>query len=175
MFDRVIVVVASRWFRLVLVSLLVLSLQSTLFSEVRPFGYAIQILAIFVACAGATHDVYTGAVAGLVSGFMYDAILATPLGISALVLGVVGAAAAVMLQPFRDPTWWLRLLVVGAAAALGEVVTPLLKAVVGLDGWLEWRILGALSVTFVAAVVFAAPMITLARWTLREKVIYGSR
>jgi hypothetical protein len=67
------------------------------------------------------------------------------------------------------------LLVVGAAAALGEVVTPLLKAVVGLDGWLELRILGALSVTFVAAVVFAAPMITLARWTLREKVIYGSR
>lgn len=175
MFDRVIVVVASRWFRLVLVSLLVLSLQTTLFSEVRPFGYAIQILAIFVACAGATHDVYTGAVAGLVSGFMYDAILATPLGVSALVLGVVGAAAAVMLQPFRDPTWWLRLLVVGAAAALGEVVTPLLKAVVGLDGWLEWRILGALSVTFGAAVVFAAPMITLARWTLREKVIYGSR
>ena len=79
MFDRVIVVVASRWFRLVLVSLLVLSLQTTLFSEVRPFGYAIQILAIFVASAGAAHGVYTGAIAGLVSGFMYDAILATPL------------------------------------------------------------------------------------------------
>jgi len=70
MFDRLIAVVGSRWFRLVLVSLLVLSLQSTLFSEVRPFGYAVQILAIFVACAGATHDVYTGAVAGFVSGFM---------------------------------------------------------------------------------------------------------
>jgi hypothetical protein len=92
-----------------------------------------------------------------------------------LVLGVVGAAAAVMLQPFRDPTWWLRLLVVGAAAAMGEVVTPLLKAVVGLDGWLEWRVLGAMFVTFGAACLFAAPMITLARWTLREKVIYGSR
>ena len=118
---------------------------------------------------------YTGAIAGLVSGFMYDAILATPLGISALVLGMVGALAAVMLQPFRDPTWWLRLLVIGVAAALGEVVTPLMKAVVGLDGWLEWRILGALCVTFVAALVVAAPMISLARWTLREKVIYGSR
>ena len=175
MLDRIIAAAASRWFRLVLVSLLVLSLQTTLFSEVRPFGYAIQILAIFVASAGATHDVYVGAVAGLVSGFMYDAILATPLGISALVLGVVGATAALMLQPFRDPTWWLRLLVIGVAAALGEVVTPLLKAVVGLDGWLEWRILGAMSVTFVAALVFAAPMISLARWTLREKAIYGSR
>jgi hypothetical protein len=88
---------------------------------------------------------------------------------------VVGATAALMLQPFRDPTWWLRLLVIGVAAALGEVVTPLLKAVVGLDGWLEWRILGAMSVTFFAALVFAAPMISLARWTLREKAIYGSR
>ena len=175
MLDRIIGAAASRWFRLVLVSLLVLSLQTTLFSEVRPFGYAIQILAIFVASAGATHDVYVGAVAGLVSGFMYDAILATPLGISALVLGVVGATAALMLQPFRDPTWWLRLLVIGVAAALGEVVTPLLKAVVGLDGWLEWRILGAMSVTFFAALVFAAPMISLARWTLPEKAIYGSR
>jgi hypothetical protein len=44
-----------------------------------------------------------------------------------------------------------------------------------LDGWLEWRILGAMFVTFGAACLFAAPMITLARWTLREKVIYGSR
>jgi len=175
MFERLVAVVRSRWFRMVLVSLSVLSLQTTLFSEVRPFGYAVQILAIFVACAGATQDVYTGAVAGLVSGFMYDAILATPLGISALVLGVVGAGAAVMLQPFRDPTWWLRLLVIGVAAALAEVVTPLVKAVVGLDGWLEWRILGAMLVTFGAACLFAAPMITLARWTLREKVIYGSR
>jgi hypothetical protein len=50
-----------------------------------------------------------------------------------------------------------------------------LKAVVGLDGWLEWRILGAMSVTFFAALVFAAPMISLARWTLPEKAIYGSR
>lgn len=173
MFERLLRAVASRWFRLVLVVLVVMSLQTTLFSEVRPFGFAIQIVAVFVACVGCTHDVQTGAVVGLISGLMYDAVLATPLGVSALVLGALGAIAALLMQPFRDPTWWLRLLVIGVVAGFGEVLMPVMKSVVGLSGWLDERIIGAAIVTFVGALVFAAPLIPVSRWTLRERLGRG--
>jgi rod shape-determining protein MreD len=173
MFERLLMIVASRWFRLVLVVLLVLSLQTTLFSEIRPWGYSVQLMAIFVAAAGAVHDVRTAAIVGMVTGLMYDAVLATPLGVSGLVLGAIGAATALALQPFRDPTWWLRMLIIGLAAALSELLMPFTKALVGLGGWLDVRVLAAMAVTFIGALVFAAPFVPISRWTLREKVLLG--
>jgi rod shape-determining protein MreD len=173
MFDRLLRVVASRWFRLVLVALVVLALQTTLFSQIRPFGYAVQIVAVFVACAGATHSVQVGAVVGLVSGLMYDAVLATPLGLTALVCGAVGALAAVLMQPFRDPAWWMRVLAASVAAAFGEALLPVMKSVVGLGGWLQFRIVGVALVTFFGGLVFALPLLTVTRWTLRERIGRG--
>lgn len=170
MLDRLLRVVASRWFRLVLVGLFVISLQTTLLSEVRPFGFAVQIVAIFAACAGCSHDIQTGAVVGLISGLMYDAVLATPLGISALVFAAVGAAGSLVMQPFRDPTWWMKVLGASGVAAFGEVLMPIVKGVVGLGGWLQLRIIGAMSVTFLGAVFLSVPLIPLTRWTLRERV-----
>jgi len=173
MLDRLLRMVASRWFRLVLVGLVVLSLQTTLFGQIRPFGYAVQIVAIFVAAAGATHDVQVGAVTGLVAGFMYDAVLATPLGITALVFGVVGALASLLVQPFREPTWWLRVLAASVAAAFGEVFLPVMKSVVGLSGWLQYRIIVVALVTFVGSLIFALPLMPVTRWTLRERAGRG--
>lgn len=174
MFERLVLAVGSRWFRLVLVALVVLSLQTTLFSDVRPFGFAVQVVAIFIACAGSAHDVQVGTLVGLISGLMYDAVLATPLGVSALVFGAVGAIASLLVQPFRDPTWWLRLLAASIAAAFGEVLMPLVKSVVGLDGWLETRIIGAVLVTFIGALALAGPFIPVTRWTLQERVGRGN-
>lgn len=170
MLERFLRIVASRWFRVVLVGLLVISLQTTLFSEVRPFGFAVQVVAIFVACAGVTHDVQVGAVVGLVSGLMYDAVLATPFGVSALVFGATGALAALMLQPFRDPTLWLRLLAASVAASIGEVLMPVVKSVVGQGGWLDTRVAGAMFVTFAGALILSVPFVPISRWTLQERI-----
>lgn len=170
MIDRFLRGVASRWFRLVLVGLFVTALQTTLFSEVRPFGFAVQFVAVFVVCSGSTHDLQTGVVVGLVLGLMYDAVLSSPMGVSALVLAALGALGSAAMQPFRDPTWWMRILSVSVVAALGEVLMPVAKSIVGLDGWLGVRVVGAATVTFLGAAIFAAPLVPLVRWTLRERV-----
>lgn len=174
MIDRLALVLASRWTRLVLVMLLVLAFQTTLFNDVRPFGFAIQIVAIFVACAGVVHGPEIGAIVGLVSGIMYDAVLAPPLGVSAIVLAIVGVTGALLLRPFRDPPWWLKVLMASVAAGSGELFLPVVKAVIGLDGWLDWRVAGAMAVTFTASLLFAAGMMPVSRWTLRERITFGS-
>jgi rod shape-determining protein MreD len=173
MFERLLRAVASRWFRLVLVLLVVLSFQTTLFGDLRPFGYAVQVLAIFVASAGVSHDLRIGMLVGLIAGFMYDAVLATPLGVSAIVFAMVGALGALFVQPFRDPPWWLRVMAVSLAAAGGEVLMPLMKSVVGLDGWLGLRVGAVAAVTLVGSLVLAWPLLAVSRWTLQEKMSLG--
>lgn len=173
MFERLLRAMASRWFRLVLVLLVVLAIQTTLFGDLRPFGYAVQVLAIFVASAGVSHDVRVGMLVGLIAGFMYDAVLATPLGVSAIVFAMVGALGAILVQPFRDPPWWLRVLAVSVTAASSEVLMPLVKSVVGLDGWLGLRVIAVAAVTLAGGVVLAWPFLAISRWTLQEKMSLG--
>jgi rod shape-determining protein MreD len=166
--SRVLQIAASPWTRLVLVTILVLSLQTTLFAELRPFGASIQIVGIFVGAIGVMHGLQSGAIAGLACGLMYDSVLGTPLGLGALVLGVVGVTAAALLLPFRESTWWMRAGAVALAAGIGEVVWPLMSAVVGLDGWLTPRLFVSAAASLVGGLVLAWPLLPVAAWTLRE-------
>jgi hypothetical protein len=77
------------------------------------------------------------------------------------------------MQPFREPTWWLRVVAVSVVAAFGEILMPIVKSVVGLSGWLDVRILGAAAVTFVGALVVSSALIPVSRWTLQERVGRG--
>ena len=164
--------VTSRWTRLVLVGLVVLGLQTTLFSDIRPFGVVAQLMLLVAVAAGVTYGFEVGAIAGLTLGFMYDCVLNTPLGLCSLVFG--GAAAAAGLLPFfvREPSWWLKILGVALTTLLAELVFPFALTMVGIDGWVRPRILlVALGVTVINVLV--APLaLVVSRWTL--KVSLGS-
>jgi rod shape-determining protein MreD len=167
--SRILQIMASPWTRLVLVGMLVLSLQTTLFSNLRPFDTSIQVMGIFVGAIGVMHGMQAGAIAGLVCGLMYDSVLATPLGLGALVLGIVGVTAAGLLAPFRESTTWMRAGAAAIAAGVGEIAWPLMSAVVGLDGWLTSRLFVAAATSFVGGLVFVWPLLPVAAWTLSER------
>ena len=167
---RLIAFVSNRWTRLVLVTLLLLGIQTTLLNDMRPFGVMVQAMLLLVAASGAVYGSEGGAIAGFVVGLMYDGVLATPLGLSGLVLGVTGALAGTLLYFLREPTWWSRVLAVGAVSVVGELLFPLFQALIGYEGWLQPR---AIRVAFVVGVfnLLLAPLaIGLSRWTLRENL-----
>jgi len=58
--------------RVVLIGLIVLSLQMTIATEIRPFGVVIQIVLAFAVAAGAASGPGEGAKVGFVLGLMYD-------------------------------------------------------------------------------------------------------
>jgi rod shape-determining protein MreD len=165
---RLIAFVSNRWTRLVLVTLLLLGIQTTLLNDMRPFGVMIQTMLLLVAAVGVVYGSEVGAIAGFVVGLMYDGVLATPLGLSGLVLGVTGALAGTLLYFLREPTWWSRVLAVGVVSVAGELLFPLFQALIGFEGWLQPR---AIRVAFVVGLfnLLLAPLaIGLSRWTLRE-------
>ena len=116
---RFLTIMSSRWTRLVLVLLIVISLQTTLFAELRPFGVAAQLVLLFVVVSGSINGSTIGALTGLIAGLMYDFVLPTPVGLTSLALGLAGATAGLLVYFFREPTWWMRLITIGVVSLLG--------------------------------------------------------
>ena len=166
---RFLTIMSSRWTRLVLVLLIVISLQTTLFAEMRPFGVAAQLVLLFVVVSGSINGSTIGALTGFIAGLMYDFVLPTPVCLTSLVLGLAGATAGLLVYFFREPTWWMRLITIGVVSLLGEVYYPLAQTVVGLDGWLQLRIIKVAIVVAVCNLVLSPIAIFVCRWTLTER------
>ena len=166
---RFLTIMSSRWTRLVLVLLIVISFQTTLFAEMRPFGVAAQLVLLFVVVSGSINGSTIGALTGLIAGLMYDFILPTPVGLTSFALGLAGATAGLLTYFFHEPTWWMRLITVGVVSLLGEICYPLAQAVVGLDGWLQFRIIKVALVVAVCNLALSPIAILVCRWTLAER------
>jgi rod shape-determining protein MreD len=151
------------------VLLIVISLQTTLFAEMRPFGVAAQLVLLFAVVSGSIYGSTIGALTGLIAGLMYDFILPTPVGLTSLALGLAGATAGLLIYFFLDPNWWMRLLTIGIVSLLGEFYYPLAQTVIGLDGWLQWRVIKVAIIVAGCNLLLSPLAILVCRWTLAER------
>ena len=168
---RFLRVMASRWTRLVLVGLIFLGIQTTVLSEMRPFGVMVQLMLLIGVTAGAIYGPEVGALSGLIVGLMYDCVLTTPLGLASLVVGGVGFGAGLLPFFVREPSWWNRAIVIALFSAIGEMLFPVAQGMTGLGGWVQPRMF---VVALVVALInlFLAPIVMpLIRWTLKQSMI----
>jgi hypothetical protein len=63
----------------------------------------------------------------------------------------------------------MRLIAIGVVSLLGEFFYPLAQAVVGLDGWLQWRMIKVAIVVAFCNVLLSPLAILVCRWTLAER------
>ena len=163
--------ITSRWTRLVLVSSVLLGLQTTLLNDMRPFGVMAQVMVLFAASAGVVYGSEIGALAGLIIGLMYDSVLTTPLGLASLVLGATAYIAGAVPYFVRDATWWSKIIAVAMASAIGELLFPIAQAMVGYGGWVERRAFIVALVVGGVNLVFAPLMLLITKWTLKETLV----
>ena len=168
---RFIRFISSRWTRLVLVVSVLMGFQTTLFNDMRPFGVMAQVMVLFAACAGVIYGAEIGAVAGLIIGLMYDCVLTTPLGLASLVLGATAFVAGAFPYFVRDSNWWNKAIAVAVASAVGEILFPIAQALVGLSGWVQWRIFVVAAVVALINMVLAPLLMPIVRWTLKETLV----
>jgi rod shape-determining protein MreD len=155
--------------RLVLVGMLVLALQQTLFVELRPWGVTVQVMLALAAAAGVAGGPQKGALAGFVFGLLYDLRAGTPLGSSSFAMGLGGFAAGYVQSITIDPQWWLSAVFNGLGAAVGELLVPVVRTFVGEDRpWSErwWTVV---AVVAAAAMVASPLLVPLARWSVKVK------
>jgi rod shape-determining protein MreD len=153
--------------RLVPVGMILLALQKTLFVELRPFGVIIQIVLAFAAAAGAAGGPERGAMAGFTMGIMFDLSVGSPLGSSAITMGIAGYVAGWADLIRIDTTWWLAAFFVGAAAGLGEACVPVVRRFIGEEDAFVPEMVTIVPVVAVAAAAASVLLVPLGRWALK--------
>jgi rod shape-determining protein MreD len=155
--------------RLVLVGIVLVALQQTLFVDLRPAGVTVQVVLAFAAAAGAASGPQKGALAGFVLGMMYDLRAGSPLGSSSIAMGLGGFVAGYSLSVTVDPQWWLAMLFTGLGAAVGEAAVPVVRSFIGEEGHFTPRLFTVIPVVTVAAMLLSPLFVPLGRWCMGVK------
>ena len=155
--------------RLLLVGILLVALQETLFTELRPADVTVQVVLALAAAAGAGGGSQKGALAGFVLGLMYDLRAGSPIGSSSLTMGLAGFAAGYVMSITIDPQWWLAGLFTALGAAIGEAVTPLVRVFIGEEYALSYRLIVVVTVVAAAAFVMSPVLVPIGRWCMKVK------
>lgn len=123
---------AVRFFTVLVV---VVVLQTELFSELRLFGVMPELLLGLTIASAWAGGADRGALAGFVSGFVYDVFLTTPLALTALAYTLIGYGVGVVAESAALASErGLRRVVSVVAVASGTVVFALLGELLADSG-----------------------------------------
>ena len=153
--------------RLIPVGMLLLALQRSLFVEITIAGVTIQVVLALAAAAGAAAGSERGAMAGFVLGVMYDMLEGLPIGSTAIQMTIAGTVAGFLAIIVAEPHWWLAMLFTMMGAAVGEVMVPVTRLIIGASDPFEPRLTLIVPVVAIAAGVLSPLFVPLARWCLR--------
>ena len=121
----------AQLFRAALVLVAALVLQITVLSDLRVLGGLGDLMLALTVAAGLTGGADRGATWGFATGVLYDLVLDTPFGLSALTYALVGYAVGLAGSALmRTSGWWP----VGVAAVAGAVQATLYIALANLLG-----------------------------------------
>ena len=152
--------------RLTALSVVVVFFQIGVVSEVPVFGVNADLSPLLVAFVGLLCGSTVGAVTGFGVGLLVDLALVQTLGLTSLVLVLVGYGCG-RLRELRDPQAALTPLLVGAgASALSLVGYSLMEFMLGVDAPVSFELLRQIVLGVVVNTIVALPMWALVRRTL---------
>lgn len=153
--------------RVIPIGMMLLALQKTLFVELQPFGVIIQIVLAFAASAGAAGGPERGAITGFALGIMFDLSVGSPLGSSAIVMGIAGYLTGWVDIIRIDTTWWMAAFFVGIGAGIGEACVPVVRRFIGEEDAFVPEMVTIVPVVAVSAAIASIALVPLARWALK--------
>jgi rod shape-determining protein MreD len=157
---------ARPWVRLPLVTLVALAIQLSLFTDMRPFDALADVMLLLVLAAGMVAGPRDGALCGFFIGVVYDLMLRTPFGLSALAYALIGYAAGYLQAVVSAAPWWIGMLIMGAASAVAVAIYAVIGTVFGLRDAVNLHLVTVMLVVGVVNLLLAVPALWVQRWTL---------
>lgn len=118
--------------RAVLVALAALILQISVVADLRIAGAIGDLMLVVVVAAGLTGGPDRGATYGFALGVLYDLVLDTPFGLSALTYALVGYAVGLVGAALVRTSGWWPVLIAAAAAAMQVALYTSLGNLIGV-------------------------------------------
>lgn len=154
--------------RLAPLLLVVVLLQLAVVTQFSIFGVAPDVLPLLVAAVGLLAGSITGSLAGFLVGLLVDLALMQQLGVSSLLLTVVGYCAGRLREQY-DPVNRLVPALVGATAGTFFVVGfAVMQFSLGTSPPSGWGVVGQILMTALLSLLLAWPIFNLTRRTLLD-------
>lgn len=153
--------------RIAALSIAVVFIQIGVLSEVTIFGVNIELAPLLAAFVGLLCGSIPGAVAGFAIGLLIDLALVQTMGITSLLLTLVGFWAG-RLREMRDPQGVLVPVLVGAgAASVAFVGYALIEFLLGVDAPVSLQLLRDIVLGIVVDSIVALPFFLIVRRALQ--------
>ena len=130
------------WVRVPLVTLLALAVQLSLFTDMRPFDAVADVMLLLVLASGMVAGPRDGA------------------------LGQHHQVAAAVGVRVSSAPWWIGMLIMGAASAVGVFVYAAIGTVFGLRDAVNVHLVTVMLVVGVVNLLLAVPALWVQRWAL---------
>lgn len=157
--------------RIALIGLLGVLLQLSFFSQVELFHVSPDILPALVVCLALLGGSLTGAVAGFSIGLFVDCLLVEALGISSLVLLVVGYSAGLYRERFEFRGSLMPALLCMGLTLAAELGFAAIQLLLGIDAPVSLLIVRDLLLKSVYAFFLGWPIYLLVRRVLRPALV----
>lgn len=155
--------------RIVVLSVVVVFVQIGILSEVTFFGVNIELAPLLAAFVGLLCGSVPGAAAGFAIGLLVDLALVQTLGITSLLLTLIGFWAG-RLREVRDPQGVIVPIVVGAAAAsVAFIGYAVIEFLLGVDAPVSFQLLRDIVLGIVVDTIVALPF-----WLMVRRALQGS-
>jgi len=152
--------------RLILLGFVASLLQLTSASQVSIFGVPMDLSPLIVASVGFLAGSVPGMIFGFCFGLFADTALMQTLGVTSLVLTVIGYGAG-RIRELRDPAHGLAPVAVGAAAtAIAALSITLLQFLLGVEAPVSGQVVRQILMTIVINTLLALPVYAVCRRVL---------
>jgi rod shape-determining protein MreD len=163
--------------RVSLTLVLGLSLQLSVAPSLQLFGVQGDLMLLLALSAGLAAGPDRGAAIGFACGLLYDLVLQTPCGLSALTYALVAFIVGSLQDTVLRAAWWIPVATAAAGSALGVILYVVFGTVVGVE-YLGVSIPKVAIVVAILNAIAAGPAIRTMRWatgtqdSVRARAVY---
>ncbi len=156
----------SPWIRGPMVYLVALGLQMSILADVRIGGAAADIMLGLAIAAGLLAGPERGVLAAFLIGILFDLMLTTPFGLSALSYTLSAWIVARFTDRLLRDVWWFTMLVGMGASALGVLLYATAAVLFGVDQVFTSDLVTIVAVVAIVNGLLMPVVLRVQRWTL---------
>jgi len=162
-----------RSVRIALLIVVIVVLQTTLFSRLRIAGVAPELGLLIAVAIAYREGPVVGAVVGFVTGLAMDCFLATPFGLSALAFALTGYTVGVAQGGILRSSHLAAPLVGGLGSLAGGLIFAGLAVLAGQEQLVEWRTLLVVVIAASFNALLSYAVFPVAQWAARPPAPAG--
>lgn len=156
-----------RYARPAFVVFVLVTLQTTLLSDLDLFGAKGDIVMLLPIAAGISGGRERGAMVGFIAGLSLDLVVhGTPTGFFALGYTLVGYVVGMLQAGVLRAAWWIPVVTALGGSALGVLTLAVVGKFIGVEGLFNRHLATVCIVVAVLNALLVLPMLRVTRWAM---------